>query len=65
MLLNNVRVTFECCLVKLFKNYVNDVYFNLSLRGYLNAYINDAKFQQIPHLWTQGPRWLNELDRWI
>jgi hypothetical protein len=30
-------VTFECCLVKLLKNYFNDVYFNLSLRGYLNT----------------------------
>jgi hypothetical protein len=42
MLLNNVRVTFECCLVKVLKNYFNDVYFNLSLRGYLNNSINDA-----------------------
>ena len=42
MLLNNVRVTFECCLVKLLKNYFSDVYFNLSLRGYVNTYINDA-----------------------
>jgi hypothetical protein len=29
ILLNNVLVTFECCLVMLLKNYFNDVYFNL------------------------------------
>jgi len=26
---------------------------------------SSQNIQQIPHLWTQGPGWLNELGRWI